>query len=145
MVEQNMSDLIACCDRGEVIFTENNYGDEMYIVRSGKVEISRMTEHGKQVLAIIGKGGFFGEMALLNDTPRTATATAVETTTLLTFSKEAVVARIKSNPAFALELLAGLSERLMYTTSRLMGHIAAMEEYVHESNVACTQLSSNGR
>ena len=142
MVEQtpyDMSDFIVCCDPGKVIFTESSYGDEMYIIRSGKVEISRTTEHGKQILAIIEKGGFFGEMALLSDTPRTATATAIEATTLLPLSKKSVVSRIESNPAFAMNLLIGLSERLMSTTSRLMGYITAMEEHVHESNMAYIQ------
>ncbi len=99
MVEQtphNKSGFMVCCDPGEVIFTESSYGDEMYIIRSGKVEISRTTEHGKQILAVIEKGGFFGEMALLNDTPRTATVTAIEATTLLPLNKNSVVSKINS-------------------------------------------------
>ena len=146
MVERtpyNISDSIVCYDPEEVIFTESSYGDEMYLIRSGRVEISRMNEYGKQVLNVIEKGDFFGEMALLGDTPRTATATAIEATTLLLLDRKAVVARIKSNPAFALNLLAGLSKRLTTTTSRLMGYITAVEEHVHESNIACTQSLSN--
>ena len=139
----NMSDSIVCCDPEEVIFTETSYGDEMYIIRSGRVEISRMNEYGKQVLNVLEKGDFFGEMALLSDTPRTATATSIGPTTLLLLNKKAVVARIKSNPAFALNLLAGLSKRLTITTSRLMGYITAVEEHFHESNMACTQSLSD--
>ena len=148
MIEQtphNKSDFIVCCDPGEVIFTESSYGDEMYIIRSGKVEISRTTEHGKQILAVIEKGGFFGEMALLNDTPRTATVTAIEATTLLPLNKNSVVSKINSSPTFTLSLLTCLSDRLMNTTSRLMGYITALEEHIHESNMACTQPFPDGR
>ena len=137
----DICDSIAYCDCGEKIFTAGSYGDEMYIIHSGKVEISLMTDHGKQILAIVGKGGIFGEMALLSDTPRTATAVAIEPTTLLPFSREAMVARIESNPAFALSLITALSERLMNTTSRLVEQIEAVEKRYHEAKLEYTRAS----
>ena len=87
-----------------------------------------MAEGEKKVLTILSKDSFFGEMALLSDTPRTATAIALGQTTLLPFDKEAMVKRIENNPKFALHLISALSERLMNTTSRLMELLEMVEE-----------------
>ena len=119
----NMADSIIRRDSGEVIFSEGDGGNEMYIIHSGKVEISRMTKCGKQILAIIGAGSFFGEMALLNDTRRTATAKAIEPVTLQPLNKESMIERIGSDPKFALLLITILSERLINTTSRFLDQV----------------------
>jgi len=139
---QSISDCIAYCDRGEEIFTEGSDGSEMYVVHSGKVEISHITNNGKQVLAIIEKGGFFGEMAILSDTQRTATATAIEPTILIRSDREAMVERVQKNPAFALELLIGLSARLMGTTTKLMEQISAVERQ-NDKNMEYALLASD--
>ena len=126
MTESNSYDMVdstVCCDNGEVIFSEGSCGDKMYVIHSGRVEISRMSECGKQILAIIGAGSFFGEMALLNKTLRTATATALEPTTLHLLSKESMIARIENDPTFALNLITVLSERLINTTSKFIDQI----------------------
>jgi len=126
---QNISDCITYCNKGEEIFAEGSNGGEMYVVHSGKVEISRTTDRGKQVIATIEKGGFFGEMAMLSDTSRTATATAMEPTILIRSNRDAMVERVQKNPAFALELLIGLSARLMTTTTKLMEKITEVERH----------------
>lgn len=126
---QSISDCITYCNRGEEIFAEGSNGSEMYVVHSGKVEISRITSRGKQIIATIEKGGFFGEMAILSETSRTATATAIEPTILIRSNKDAMVERIQKNPAFALELLIGLSARLMSTTTTLMEKISEVERH----------------
>jgi CRP-like cAMP-binding protein len=122
MVENNdydMLDSIYYYEDGEVIFSEGSYGDEMYVVYSGGVELSRLVNNEKKVLTVLGKDSFFGEMALLSDTMRTATATAIGRTALLPFDKKAMVKRIETNPKFALHLIDSLTERLIRTTSRL--------------------------
>ena len=127
MVQHDTHDMlnsISYYEDGEVIFTEGSYGDNMYVIHSGRVEISQMINNKKEVLAIVGKDSFFGEMALLSNTPRTATATAIERTTLLPFDEEAMMKRIESNPVFALHLITSLCDRLMNTTSALMSLIA---------------------
>jgi len=133
MVENNdnnydVFDSICYYEDGEVIFTEGSYGDEMYVIHSGEVEISRMTNEGKKVLTILTKDGFFGEMALLSDSPRTATAISIGKSVLLPFDKEAMMRRIESNPRFAMHLLTSLSERLMKTTASLTELIDATEK-----------------
>ena len=126
-------DSISYYEDGEVIFAEGGYGDEMYIIHSGEVELSQVTSNNeRKVLDILGKDSFFGEMALLSNTVRTATATAVGKTALIPFDKESMIKRIESNPRFALHLLASLSDRLMKTTSTLMKLVAIMEEHGDE-------------
>ena len=65
---------------GEVVFSEGDGGDSAFLVASGAVEISRMSESGKEVLGTIKQGQMFGEMALISDKPRSATATAATDT-----------------------------------------------------------------
>lgn len=67
-------------EAGEVIFAEGDPGDVAYMVETGRVEISRETERRRMVLGEVEAGGLFGEMALINDLPRMATATACEPT-----------------------------------------------------------------
>jgi len=132
MAEDNVLDSISYYDDGEVIFAEGSCGDEMYIIHSGQVELSRMINNEKKVLVVLGRDSFFGEMALLSDAKRTATATAIGRTALLPFDKEALIERIESNPTFALHLITSLSERLMRTTSTLTALITALREHNDE-------------
>ena len=122
--DYDMLDSIYYYEDGEIIFAQGSYGDELYVIYSGRVELSLMTNNEKKVLTILGKDAFFGEIALLSDTTRTATATAIERTALLPFDKVAMIKRIETNPKFALHLITALSERLMRTTSKLTELIA---------------------
>ena len=74
--------------KGEPIFHQDEPGDEMYIIQSGAVEVSVFQDNRKVVLTLLGKGDFFGEMALLDSKPRSATVTAITRTRLLTLSRK---------------------------------------------------------
>jgi CRP-like cAMP-binding protein len=68
---------------GEVIFKEGSLGLHMLLVEDGLVEISKTTKSGeKKVLGVVARGGVFGEMALIDQSPRMASATALEPSTL---------------------------------------------------------------
>ena len=74
---------------GDVVFAEGEPGDSFYVVSKGAVEISKSIQgDGSEKLAVRRAGEAFGEMALLNDAPRSATATALEETELLTLSRD---------------------------------------------------------
>jgi NADH dehydrogenase len=73
---------------GETVFRQGDLGDRIYIVLAGKAEVVRQSPTGDQVLAQIGPGEFFGEMALLSSAPRNATVRCVEATTVLGIPKK---------------------------------------------------------
>ena len=73
---------------GEVIFAEGAEGDCAYVVSTGSVEISKRAGEVKVVLGTVGDGGMFGEMALIDNSPRMAGATALEETECIILSKD---------------------------------------------------------
>ena len=70
-------------DAGTVLFEEGQPGDYMYVVQQGEVEIRRQVGQAERVLAVLSSGEFFGEMAILNSKPRSATAVVSEDAKLL--------------------------------------------------------------
>ncbi len=108
--------------KGESIFHQDEPGDEMYIIQSGAVEVSVFQDHRKLVLALLGKGDFFGEMALLDSKPRSATVTAITRTRLLTLSREIFLERANYNPAIILHVLQAICRRI----DRMTGQIRTM-------------------
>lgn len=97
---------------GEVIFEQGELGRVMYIVREGKVSISRTILGVEKVLAVLGPGEFFGEMALLNNRPRSATARAQTEVKLLALGSKAFELLVKGNWGIALKLIHSLAARL---------------------------------
>jgi len=97
------------------IFIEDDPGKCMYVVRSGKVGIlSRGT-----VLENVGPNGIFGEMALIDESPRSASAVAREPTEVAVIDEKAFLYLVGKDPAFALDLLRQLTVRLRRTTESL--------------------------
>jgi len=100
------------CKKGDVIFRQGDPGDTMYIIQSGAVEVSQRQGDRDVVLALLEKGDFFGEMALLDDMPRSATVTALHRTRLLTLTRSSLLTRLRQDPGVALHLLKTLSHRI---------------------------------
>ena len=67
---------------GQIIFKEGTFGDWVYVIEEGTVEISKDVAGNKVIIEVLGPGEIFGEMAFLVDIPRTATARAIGDTTL---------------------------------------------------------------
>lgn len=104
----------------QIIF---HYGDPaglLYIISQGKVKISHSSAEGQEaVLAILGKGDFFGELALLDDSPRSATAEAIETTETLTLHRDDFLSFLDNNPAFARHVLNTLAKRIRHLNKQI--------------------------
>lgn len=101
----------------ETIFEEGDPGDKMFIVVEGLVKISMATRDGFVVLSRFSKGDLFGEMAVIDELERTATAKTVTHTTLLEIGHDEFFLFVKDHPNFAISLLKMISRRLRVTNS----------------------------
>jgi CRP-like cAMP-binding protein len=100
---------------GEMIFMQGDPGDALYGVVTGKVRISAGVSDGKEIfLNIMEPGDTFGEIALLDGGPRTAAATAIVASELVSIRREHFLAALEREPRLALELLRLCGERLRW-------------------------------
>jgi CRP-like cAMP-binding protein len=97
---------------GEVLFTAGEKGAEMFVVRSGSVRIAVESRGIEKTLAILGPGEFVGEMSILTDQPRSATATVQEDAELLVVGVRVLEEMIVHNTEIALRLIRKLARRL---------------------------------
>ncbi|MBI4061124.1 MAG: cyclic nucleotide-binding domain-containing protein [Elusimicrobia bacterium] len=98
---------------GEVIFVEGDIGRALFVLESGAVELTRRGAGGKPAsLHRLGPGDFFGEMALLESLPRTATATAVEKTHLHLLYKSKLDALLHAEPRIGVTIMSHLARLL---------------------------------
>lgn len=106
--------------RGQIIFHHGDPGGLLYIITNGKVKITYSTPEGQDaLLAILGSGDFFGELALLDDSSRSATAEALMPTETLTLRRRAFMQYITENPNFALHVLKTLAEHIRRLNSQI--------------------------
>jgi CRP-like cAMP-binding protein len=97
---------------GSVVFREGETGKTMYVIQSGRIRITKALPSGSRVLAVLSPGDFFGEMAILNDKPRTASADVLEDARLLVLDAKTFEARVVGNTEIAVRLIKKLSRRL---------------------------------
>jgi CRP-like cAMP-binding protein len=106
--------------RGEVIFHQGDPGDSLLIVASGSVKILLPSAEGDEaIIATLRPGDFFGELALLDDAPRSATATALDQSDTLVLPRQVFAELLDTIPGLRDALLAGLAHELR----RLTGHV----------------------
>jgi CRP-like cAMP-binding protein len=112
---------------GDTIFREGEESSEMFVLRSGKVEILKDVDKHQVRLAILERGSFFGEMSLLEGLPRSATARAIGRATLLVLRPGSLLIQIRRDPTFAFELLQQMSGRIRDLNDKLVFKLAAAE------------------
>jgi CRP-like cAMP-binding protein len=98
--------------RGAVLFREGEAGHEMFVVHQGRVTISKRVGEVEKILSTLGAGEFLGEMAILNNKPRSATATCAEDCRLLVIDAKTFEAMVRSSAEIAIRLIKKLSDRL---------------------------------
>lgn len=109
--------------RGEVLFHEGDPGDALFIVAAGAVKVVVPSEGGDEaILATLRRGDFFGELALLDGAPRSASAVALEATETLALPRDQFRVLVGSEPAIRDALLAALAGELR----RLTAHVAEL-------------------
>jgi CRP/FNR family cyclic AMP-dependent transcriptional regulator len=105
---------------GQIIFHLGDPAGLLYIITNGKIKISHASSDGQEaVLAILGNGDFFGELALLDDSPRSATAEAIEPTETLTLHRDDFLSFLDNNPLFARHVLNILAFRIRHLNNQI--------------------------
>ena len=98
--------------KGDVLFREGEPGKEMFVLQSGKVAISKKVRDVEKVLAFLGPGEFFGEMAIISNKPRNATATVSEDAKVLVIDPKTFEGMIRGNSEISVRMIKKLAERL---------------------------------
>jgi CRP/FNR family cyclic AMP-dependent transcriptional regulator len=104
---------------GTVLFQEGDKGEEMFIIQSGKVKISKRIRGVEKTLATLEKGEFFGEMAILNDKPRSASAETIEVSEMLVIDRKTFDTLLRSNVEIAIRFIKRLADRLRETNDQM--------------------------
>jgi len=108
--------------RGEAVFRQDDPGDCLHVVRDGRIRIILPSEDGDEVtIAVLGRGDFFGELALLDGGARSASAVAAEDTQTVVIGREDFLSWLAERPVAAAALLALLSRRLRRSDELLGG------------------------
>lgn len=105
---------------GEIIFCEFEPGDAFYLIQEGRVQISRIMGDIEKTVDVLQPGEIFGEMAILEEAPRSATAIAVEKVKCLEFNRANFEILMRGNPAIALKLLKLFTKRIYDQRRRFM-------------------------
>ena len=107
-------------DAGDIIVEEGSGGVALFVIRSGKVRVTQGGAGGRErVIRTMGAGESFGEMALFNNRPRSATITAMAPTECLALHQFDFLDHLRSQPEMAIRLLDTLSQRLVDVENRL--------------------------
>jgi CRP-like cAMP-binding protein len=107
--------------RGETVFHQGDPGDALFVIASGSVKVVLPSDEGAEpaIVAILGAGEFFGELAILDGAPHSATIVSVEPTETLVLHRDAFLGLIDSDPELRRALLASLAAEIR----RLTGHV----------------------
>ena len=134
-----------CVAAEQLIFERGDPGQEMLIIRSGCVKIFLPSEDGSEQIAIalLREGDFFGELALLDGAPRTASAVAVTDTVLLPITRDEFCRLLEREPRAALHVIAVLSQRLRELDERL-GEIVFLDVAERLAKQLCEMAECDG-
>ena len=106
-------------ESGDVIFSEGDVTNEMFIIQEGKVVITKKVAGREVFLAMLERGDFFGEMALLDSQPRNATCMAIVRTKLVAIKSGELLMKLRRDPTLALEMLQTMSRRVRFLDDQL--------------------------
>ena len=121
------TDNVKLLEPGDVVFKEGEQGDLMYVLLEGAVELKKKVERGETVIKTVDTpNDFFGEMALLDERPRSASATAVKKTKVLAVDGPTFESMILGNGKFALKIIKVLAARIRRSNDQVSELIETM-------------------
>jgi CRP-like cAMP-binding protein len=97
---------------GDVIFSEGDTGDALYVVQFGQVKIVKQSDSGEMCLAVLGPGEIFGEMSMFDHKERSASAVSVGEARVLTVDRVKFFSTMSRDPTLAFKILTSMSQRL---------------------------------
>lgn len=134
-----------CCPKDTVVFFENEQGDAFYAILEGRVKVTILGDDGREIiLTVLGPGDFFGEIALLDNEPRSATAIAVVDTELLSIHRSDFQAAMAENPSITQALIRVLTSRLRKANHQI-STLALLDVYGRVARVIVDMARDEGR
>jgi CRP/FNR family cyclic AMP-dependent transcriptional regulator len=128
-----------------VVFFEKDEADTFFVIESGRIKVTILGDDGREIiLSILSPGDFFGEIALLDDDPRSATAIAIEDTELLCLARPDFQAVMETNPSITLALIKVLTGRLRRANHQI-STIALLDVYGRVARVILDMAREEGR
>lgn len=107
---------------GAIVVNEGDDGHSLFVVQSGSLKVYLMDENGREMtLSLLGPGDYFGELALLDEAPRSASVMALQRSELLQISRPSFLALVDDNPAWVRILLRNLVGRVRSLTENVRG------------------------
>jgi CRP-like cAMP-binding protein len=104
---------------GTVLFHENDPGDHMYVIQSGRIQLTRTVRGREAHLATLPPGEFFGEMAIVNNAPRSATATVLEEAHLLVIDAHTFEAMVRGSAEIAMRFVKKMAARVAQANAQV--------------------------
>ncbi|MEK7214544.1 MAG: cyclic nucleotide-binding domain-containing protein, partial [Chloroflexota bacterium] len=132
--------------KGIVVFAQGDEGDALYIVESGRIKASIKDDSGREkVLGVFSEGDYFGEIALLNDQPRTATMTVVGDAEVFMLPKTSFEKFLASNLEVMRQFVNLMSRRLAESSSLVRSDEASPEQVLGKSLVVFSPKGGTGK
>jgi CRP-like cAMP-binding protein len=131
--------------KDSLVFGYNEPGDAMYVIASGRVKVVLYGESGREItLTFFKRADFFGEMALLDDMPRSANVVTTEKSSLLVLKRDAFKKHLVENPQTAINILAEISRRLR-SADEIISNLALLDVYGRVARVLIDLAAKDGR
>jgi CRP-like cAMP-binding protein len=126
----------------EIVFSEHEPGEELCIIQRGKIKITKIVDNNEVLLAVLKPGDIFGEMAILENKPRNATAISFGDSELLAVSKANFQGMVQRNPQLGTKLITLLSERI-WKAYRQLANILISDELGRMYDMLLTVVEEN--
>lgn len=128
-----------------VVFFEHDLGDALFMIVSGRVKVTILSDDGREtILAVLSDDDFFGEMSLLDNEPRSATAIAMQDTEMVVLRQRDFLSIVEKRPRVAINLLAVLSSRLRKANQQI-GNLALHDVYGRVARILLEMASETGK
>ncbi len=127
-----------------VVFFENDLGEALFMILSGRVKVTILSDDGREIiLSMLSEHDFFGEMSLLDDEPRSATAIALSETEILVLHQRDFLSIVEKRPRVLVNLLSVLSSRLRKANQQI-GNLALHDVYGRVARILLEMASEDG-